>query len=53
MSPKTYSRISAAVKTLNILNYSGAIDEALNTKNQRRLDELRARLHGAFDLHSL
>ena len=53
MSPKTYSRLAAAIKTLNILNYSGAIEEALNTKNQRRLDELRARLHGAFDLHSL
>ena len=53
MSPNQFSRIAAAIKTLNILNYTGAIEEALNTKNQRRLDELRARLHGAFDLHSL
>ena len=53
MSPKTYSRLAASIKTLNILNYSGAIEDALNSKNQRRLDELRARLHGAFDLHSL
>lgn len=53
MAPRQYTRIAAAVKALNILNYAGTIQEALNTKNQGRLDELRARLHGAFDLHSL
>lgn len=52
MAPKQFSRISAAIKTLNILNYAGVIEEALRTKNRRRLDELRARMQGAFDLIS-
>lgn len=53
MSPREYERIAAATKTLNILNYTGAIEEAIATKNTHRLEELRARLNGAFDLHSL
>jgi aminoglycoside phosphotransferase (APT) family kinase protein len=53
MSPREYGRISAAIKTLNILNYSVAIESAIAEKNRRRLEELRARLNGAFDLHSL
>jgi hygromycin-B 4-O-kinase len=53
ISPREYSRLAPAIKTLNILNYAGAIEESIATKNQRRLEELRARLHGTFDLHSL
>lgn len=53
LSPKQYSRIAGAIKTLNIINYAPAIEEALRLKNQPRLDELRARLQGAFDIHSL
>lgn len=53
MSPREYGRIAPALKTLNILNYAGAIEEAIAAKNTRRLDHLRARLNGAFDLHSL
>jgi len=53
ISPREYGRLSGAIKTLNILNYFGAIEDAIATKNRRRLEQLRARLHGAFDLHSL
>ena len=53
ISPREYSRNAAAIKALNILNYAGAIQEAIATKNERRTEQLRARLHGALDLHSL
>jgi aminoglycoside phosphotransferase (APT) family kinase protein len=53
LSLRQYSAIAPAIKTLNILNYTGAIEEAIAARNRRRLDALRARLHGAFDLHSL
>ena len=53
ISPREYSRLAAAIKTLNILNYFDAIEHAIRAKNRRRLEHLRARLQGAFDLHSL
>lgn len=53
MSPRTYGRYAQAIKTLNILNYFGAIEEAAAAKNRAKLEALRARLQGAFDLHSL
>ena len=53
MSPRQYARIAPQVKTLNILNYSGAIEEAIASKDVCRLEALKARLHGALDLHSL
>jgi aminoglycoside phosphotransferase (APT) family kinase protein len=53
IAPREYARCASAVKTLNILNYFGAIEDAIANKNRRRLEELRARLNGAFDLHSL
>lgn len=53
ISAREFSKISPILKTLNILNYSNAIDDAVDRKDRRQLDLLRARLHGAFDLHSL
>lgn len=53
VSPREFARIAAAIKTLNILNYFAAIEDAIATKNHRRLEQFRARLNGAFDLHSL
>jgi hygromycin-B 4-O-kinase len=53
ISPSQYIRLAPAIKTLNILNYSGAIQDAFASKDKSRVDALRARLHGAFDLHSL
>ena len=53
LSPREYSDIACGVKTLNILNYTPTIDEAARAKDRRRLEALRVRLHGDFDLHSL
>jgi hygromycin-B 4-O-kinase len=53
LSPREFTRIAPALKVLNILNYTGAIEEAARLKKRDQLDSLRARLHGAFDLHSL
>jgi hygromycin-B 4-O-kinase len=53
ISPREYAHFAAAIKTLNLLNYSDAIKDAIATNNHARLEELRARLNGTFDLHSL
>jgi aminoglycoside phosphotransferase (APT) family kinase protein len=53
ISPRQYATLASFVKTLNILNYAGAIQRAIAKKNRQRLERLRARLHGALDLHSL
>jgi hygromycin-B 4-O-kinase len=53
VSVREYARLAPAVKTLNILNYFNVIEHAIRTKDRARLEQLRARLHGAFDLHSL
>lgn len=52
-TPKQFSKASPGIKTLNILNYCGAIEHAAKKNDKPHLDFLRARLHGAFDLHSL
>lgn len=53
MSAREYARCANAIKTLNILNYSGAIEEAFAAKDKKKIESFRARLHGMFDLHSL
>jgi aminoglycoside phosphotransferase (APT) family kinase protein len=53
ISPHEYRAYAAGVKTLNILNYAPTIEHAARKKNRARLERLRARLHGAFELHSL
>jgi aminoglycoside phosphotransferase (APT) family kinase protein len=53
LTPREYSKAAAGIKTLNLLNYAGAIQHALEKKDQMKLAFLRLRLHGAFDLHSL
>lgn len=53
LAPKAYTSIAGAVKTLNILNYTPAIEDALQRKDKKYLDALRARLHSAHCLYSL
>jgi hygromycin-B 4-O-kinase len=53
LSPREFARFATTVKTLNILNYADTIKQAVASKNRRKLETLRARLHGALDLHSL
>jgi aminoglycoside phosphotransferase (APT) family kinase protein len=52
-SLREFSKIAEAIKTLNILNYANTVERAVRKKNKGRLELLRARLHGVFDLHSL
>src|ERR1041385_947349 len=44
ISPRQYARLASIIKTLNILNYAGAIKRAIAKKNHHRLEQLRARL---------
>jgi aminoglycoside phosphotransferase (APT) family kinase protein len=53
MTAKDFSRIAPDLKALNILNYASAVRHAARKNDKARLAFLRARLHGAFDLHSL
>jgi aminoglycoside phosphotransferase (APT) family kinase protein len=53
MPLRDFRKISHGLKTLNILNYAPAIEEAIRAKNRGALESIRARLHGAFDLHTL
>jgi hygromycin-B 4-O-kinase len=53
LSPRKYCDISRGIKALNILNYTPTIDDAARAKDRKKLDSLRVRLHGAFDLHSV
>jgi len=53
LSSRQYSEIARGIKTLNILNYTPTIADAARAKDRKRLDALRVRLHGSFDLHSL
>ena len=48
-----YLEIAPSIKALNLLNYAPYLQRALKRKDKARLQELRARLNGAFDLYSL
>ena len=41
------------IKAFNILNYSGAIENAIRTDDQKSLDQIKLRLAGCLDLYSL
>ena len=41
------------IKAFNILNYSQAIERAIETEDPKSLDEIKLRLKGALDLYSL
>jgi aminoglycoside phosphotransferase (APT) family kinase protein len=53
LSAREFARIAPAIKTINMLNYHDAIQHALKNKDEKRLQNLRLRLHGVFDLHTL
>ena len=50
---KEYTAIAPAIKALNILNFARTVGHALERKDRARLQRLRARLNGTFDLYSL
>lgn len=41
------------IKAFNILNYSQAVQRAVETEDQKSLDDIKLRLNGALDLYSL
>lgn len=53
LSPKAFRSMAGAVKTLNILNYAPALEEALRAKNKQTIETIRSRLLGAHCLYSL
>jgi aminoglycoside phosphotransferase (APT) family kinase protein len=53
MAVKDYAEVAKWVKVLNLLNYAPTIEKAVKAKDRSKLESIRARLHGAFDLHSL
>jgi len=46
-------QMSPLIKAFNMINYSGAVERAVKTKDHKRLEEFRLRLSGGLDLYSL
>ena len=53
IKPKRLAEIAPYIKAFNLLNYTDAIDLAMDAKDKASLDRLRSRLSGTFDLYSL
>jgi hygromycin-B 4-O-kinase len=53
LRPKEVQQMAPLIKAFNILNYHGAAASAIAENDEHRLDEIRLRLNGAFDLFSL
>jgi aminoglycoside phosphotransferase (APT) family kinase protein len=45
--------MSPLIKAFNMINYSTAIEQAVDSRDHKSLDEFRLRLSGALDLYSL
>ena len=48
-----FKKRSAAMKVLNILNYSRALEKAVRARDRKRVEYIKARLNGFFDLFVL
>ena len=53
LSVEQVEEMAPLIKAFNILNYSQAIERAVETDDQKRLSEIKLRLNGALDLYSL
>jgi aminoglycoside phosphotransferase (APT) family kinase protein len=53
LSSQQLEEMSPLIKAFNILNYSTAIERAIETEDHKSLSEIRLRLKGCFDLYSL
>jgi aminoglycoside phosphotransferase (APT) family kinase protein len=47
------SEMSPLVKAFNIMNYSNAIERALEVRDHKMLNEFKLRLNGALDMYSI
>lgn len=52
MAPKAVMEAAPVLRLFNLLNYSAAIERAERERDRKTLARLRARLHGALDLHA-
>lgn len=53
MEPEKYTRISYALKAINILNYAYKIKRMAERKEKENLNQYRLRLNGHYDLFAL
>jgi len=53
LSGPQLEEMAPLIKAFNILNYSSAIERAIETEDHKTLGEIRLRLKGSFDLYSL
>lgn len=53
LSAQQLEEMAPLIKAFNILNYSSALEHALEADDQKGLGEIRLRLKGCFDLYSL
>jgi hygromycin-B 4-O-kinase len=53
LSAQQIEEMAPLIKAFNLLNYSTAIERAIETDDQKSLGEIRLRLTGCLDLYSL
>ncbi len=53
LSVQQVQEMAPLIKAFNILNYCSTIESAVQTGDQKNLDQIKLRLSGAFDLYSL
>lgn len=53
IKPKTFIEMTPIIKCLNILNYAHVIEKMIKRREKGKLEQYRARMHGAFDLFSM
>jgi hygromycin-B 4-O-kinase len=53
IKPKKLSEAAPLVKAFNMLNYIPEVDRAVREKDKARLDHIRARFAGIYDLYSV
>jgi hypothetical protein len=52
IAAKKLREIAAYIKAINILNYVPHIERRISKKDSNRLEQIRLRLSGVFDLYS-
>jgi hygromycin-B 4-O-kinase len=53
LSNDEVAEMAPLIKAINIINYSNAIERAVEVRDHKTLDEFKLRLSGALDLYSL
>jgi len=53
LSAEDMQKMAPLIKAFNIINYTGSIEGAIDTKNHKALSEIKLRMSSALDLYSL